>query len=424
MASLRQQQIRADLGSEVSPLSIVYRNLEELKPDPRNPRRHSKKQIEQIARSIRVFGFNVPCVVDEHLRLITGHGRLAAAKLLGMQQVPTICIAHLCESAIRAFRIADNRLTDISTWNRSALAEELQILQTANLDFDLSSTGFEIEQINLLTVELDPASAKRSEKLSEDLTNREPEITVTRPGDLWLLNNHRLFCGKAGDQRSYESLMKDGRASVVLTHLPPAANDDAELLFKIFSLLTEHSEPAALQLVITDHFFIQSLPIPQRAGVKLLDMCVAVKSRTEPGFLYQRQHDLIFVFESGKPEPSSKPQINRSNVWFYPRTRSRRSPAESRRAQVIQNELPVGLLADAIADSTARGGVVLDPFLGTGSTLIAAEQSGRVCYTIESDPFLLDRALRRWQKLTADTAVHEKCGKPFNQIGEERNGRN
>jgi len=238
MASLRHQQIRADFGSEVSPLSIVYRNLEDLKPDPRNPRRHSKKQIEQIASSIRVFGFAVPCAVDEHLRLITGHGRLAAAKLLGMHQVPTICIAHLCESAIRAFRIADNQLTDISTWNRSALAEELRILQTANLDFDLSSTGFEIEQINLLTVGLEPASAKQSEKLSEDLTNREPEIAVTRPGDLWLLNNHRLVCGNAGEQRSYESLMKGGRATIVLTHLPPAANDDAELLLKIFCLLT------------------------------------------------------------------------------------------------------------------------------------------------------------------------------------------
>ena len=129
------------------------------------------------------------------------------------------------------------------------------------------------------------------------------------------------------------------------------------------------------------------------------------------------------MFENGKAESSTKPQINRSNVWFYPRTRSRRRVSEPLNTAVIQNELPVALLADAIADCSASGGVVLDPFLGTGSTLIATEQTGRVCYAIESDPLLLDRALRRWQKVTGDTAVHEKCGRPFNQIGEERNVR-
>src|SRR4051812_6545870 len=142
MARPCEGELGRDQESKDTMLSIVDRNIDELKPDSRNPRRHSKRQVQQIARSIEAFGFNVPLTIDEHFRVINGHGRLAAAKLLGIKKVPTICIAYLSESQRRAFQIADNRLTQNSTWNRSALAEELHILQTSNLDFDLQSTGF------------------------------------------------------------------------------------------------------------------------------------------------------------------------------------------------------------------------------------------------------------------------------------------
>ena len=150
MAPLRQERLRQGSEKNTSPRSIVYCHVDELKLDPCNPRRHSKKQIRQIANSITTFGFNVPCIVDQELRVVSGHGRLAAARLLGIEQVPTICVAHLSECEIRAFQIADNRLSENSSWDRQLLSEQLQSLQALNLDFNIESTGFELPQIELL----------------------------------------------------------------------------------------------------------------------------------------------------------------------------------------------------------------------------------------------------------------------------------
>jgi ParB-like chromosome segregation protein Spo0J len=424
MAALRHNGLRPDYRCKKNTISIVYRNIDELKLDPRNPRRHSRKQVGQLARSIEAFGFNVPCIVDEHLQVINGHGRLAAARLLDMEQVPTICITHLSGPELRAFQIADNRLNENSTWNRATLAQELQILKTANLDFDLSSTGFEIEEINLLTVGLEPSSVIQPKELPEELRNTESEIAASRPGDVWVLGKHRLICGNPSDEKTYLLLMNGRRAVAVLTHVPAGAGDDAESLLNLFSGLAKHSDPAALQFVVADQFFMKSLAVAEGAGLRLLDVCVAVKTHVEvaPGHLYQKQHELVFVFENGKAEPLGEPQVNRSNVWFYPHARRRRA-YEERKAQRLQNYLPVALVADMITDSIAYGGIVLDPFIGTGTTLMAAEQTGRVCYAIESDALQLDRSMRSWQELTGKNAMHQERRMFFDQIGEERHGR-
>jgi len=423
MASLRHQQIRADFGSEVSPLSIVYRKLEELKPDPRNPRRHSKKQVERIANSIKVFGFVSPCLVDEHLRVICGHGRLAGAKLLGITRVPTVSLAHLSAEQIRVLQIADNRLAENSTWNKRILAQELQNLSKLSLDFNLDCTGFDLAEIDLLTKVLEPHFGA-CESSPKDPPKSEPQVAVTSPGDLWLLGNHRVICGDARHHHNYSVVTNDRLAAAVFTQIPLSANEDEELLLKVFPKLSERTQLAAFQFIVTDQRFIKNLVgAAAVAGLELADICVAVKQTAERGALYQNQKDLIFVFGNGKAQLSSKLHFERTNIWHHPGTRSRRRMSEPLNTDIIQNELPAALVGDAITDSTKHGGIVLDPFLGTGTTLIAAEQTGRICYGIESDPLLLDRALRRWQKVTGDTAVHEKCGRPFNQIGEERNGR-
>ena len=420
MAASRHDVLRPHHEVNTPALSIVYRNVGELKLDPRNPRRHSKKQIKQIGRSIQTFGFSVPLIIDENLRVISGHGRLAAAKLIGIEQVPTICVAHLSEAQIRTFQIADNRLTENSTWDKTALAQELQILQNASLDFDLESTGFEIPEINLLTLGLESKPATQPQKLSKELINRDFETAVSRPGDLWVLSDHRLVCGSAWEEETYALLTNGRRAAAVLTHVP---GGDVELLLELFSELVEHSDPAALQFIFADHLLMKNLATAEQVGLRLLDVCVAVKPHAEvaPGRLYQKQHDLVFVFRNGNAEPSCKPQAHRSNVWFYESARQRRAYGK-RKAQLVENQLPVALSAEAITDSTERGGIVLDPFLGAGTTLIAAEQTERACYGIESEPIELDQAVRRWQELTGKTAVHEKCGMSFDQVGEERDG--
>src|SRR5207248_903725 len=181
-----QGRIPTERGSKAAPLKIGYHRLSELKLDPRNPRRHSKKQIQQIARSIAAFGFNTPCIVDEQLRVVSGHGRLAAAKLLGISEVPTVLLTHLSELQVRAFQIADNRVGELSTWDKSQLAEHFETLLDITLDFNLESTGFDLGEIQLLVENRKPVP-RTKRTTSEELSCPEANETVTRTGDMWVL---------------------------------------------------------------------------------------------------------------------------------------------------------------------------------------------------------------------------------------------
>ena len=214
MVAPRNRNIKRVVGScgEASePLSIVYRNIEELKADPENPRLHSGKQIQQIARSIETFGFSVPLLVDRKLKLIAGHGRLAASKLLGIRRVPTVSLQHLSEVQARAFMIADNRLSENATWDDRLLAEQFKILAEVKLDFNLEVTGFDVGEIDVMIDGLTPARAGEEDP-ADRLPEMESAVQVTQVGDLWLLGHNRLVCGYALDGSAY-SLLMDGRRS-------------------------------------------------------------------------------------------------------------------------------------------------------------------------------------------------------------------
>lgn len=191
---------------EVTPLSIVYRTIDELTPLPNNARKHSKKQITQIANSIKAFGFNVPFLVDANLGLIAGHGRLAACQVLGIRQVPTIRLEHLDQSQMRAFMIAENRIAENATWNRSILAEHMKALAEVDLDFNLETTGFEMKEINLMVAGLTPSTVDRDHS-DEVLANAEIRNPVSRSGDVWRLGDHCLVCGDPSEARNYSSLL-------------------------------------------------------------------------------------------------------------------------------------------------------------------------------------------------------------------------
>jgi ParB-like nuclease family protein len=192
--------------------AIGHEAIDLLKPNARNPKKHSKRQIGQIARSIKTFGFNVPILVDAELRVIAGHGRLMAARQLGLAQVPTIRLEHLSPEQAKAFAIADNRLTEIGTWDDRLLGEQLRELSEVDLDFSLDVTGFDIPKIDLLiegvTAEPDSADAVPSAR---------PGLAVSRPGDLWQLGPHRLYCGSAIEESAYQALMGEERAVAVFT---------------------------------------------------------------------------------------------------------------------------------------------------------------------------------------------------------------
>ena len=196
-------------------IRVVYRPLEELVLDPRNPRRHSAKQIGQIARSIEAFGFNVPILIGEDLKVIAGHGRVLACRQLGLREVPTVSLEHLSEVQARAFMVADNRLTENSEWDDRLLAEQLKELSVQDLDFDLEATGFEIGEIDVRIESLEGISDEE-----DDLESISVGPAVTEPGDLWQLGDHRLYCGSALDPVAYATLLGSEQARAVFCDPP------------------------------------------------------------------------------------------------------------------------------------------------------------------------------------------------------------
>src|SRR5437588_5323956 len=177
---------------------IIYRPIDQLKPDPSNPRRHSKKQIRQIADSIKTFGFNVPVLVDADLNVKAGHGRLLACRELGITEVPTLCLDHLTPAQARAFMITDNRLTEIATWDDRLLAQQLKDLSLLGLDFSLEILGFEMGEIDLRIAALDDMPEPADDP-ADDLPEPSARPPLSRIGDLWLLDRHRVLCGNALD---------------------------------------------------------------------------------------------------------------------------------------------------------------------------------------------------------------------------------
>src|SRR5436190_14974305 len=432
-------------------LRIVYRRIDELRLDPANPRRHSKKQIRQILNSIDAFGFNVPILTDRYGNVIAGHGRLLAAKLRGMTEVPTLCLDHLSPAQIRAFMIADNRLTEISTWDERLLAEQLKELSLLGLDFDIESTGFEMGEIDLRIASLDDPLDPEDDPadvLPEALTGPP----ISKLGDLWRLGRHWVLCGNALDSEAFATLLGEDRATMVFTDPPynvpidghasglgaihhrpfPMASGEMDrpeftaFLRATFRNLAEFGIDGSLHYVCMDWRHIEEATAAGReAYTELKNLVVWVKDNPGMGSLYRSGHEFVFVFKHGRSAHRNNVQLggfgrNRSNVWRYPGANSfARGGAEGNLLALHPTVKPVALVADAILDCSARGDIVLDAFLGSGTGLIAAERTGRRCYGLELDPAYTDTTIRRWQALTGRNAHHAASGRSFDDLADE-----
>jgi DNA modification methylase len=424
-------------------IEVVYRGIETLRPDPHNPRRHTRQQIKQIAESIQAFGFNVPILVDRDLQVIAGHGRLLACRELGWTEVPTISLDHLSEAQAKAFLIADNRLTEIATWDDRLLAEQLKELSVLDLDFRLEATGFHMGEIDFRIESLNaPAAADPDDDVEEP---QGP--AVSRPGDLWLCGPHRLFCGNAVDAGAYRTLMAGEQAAMVFSDPPynvpidghatglgatqhrdfaMASGEMDTAAFTRFltdacGLLAANSRDGALHFIAMDWRHMGEILAAGRASYSALkNLCVWVKTNAGWGSLYRNQHELVFVFKKGIAQHRNNVELgkhgrNRTNVWEYGGANSFGRVSEEGNLLALHPTVkPVALVADAILDASARGEVVLDGFLGSGTTLMAAERVGRRCYALEIDPLYVDTAIRRWQRLTGDDARHAITGERFN----------
>jgi hypothetical protein len=430
--------------STTTQLCIRYLPIARLSPYPRNARTHSKHQILQIAESIKQFGFTNPILIDANATIIAGHGRVAAAKVLGITEVPTIQLESLSEEQIRAYILADNKLAENAGWDRSILAIELQHLLTVDNQFDVTITGFEIPEIDLI-LKQETAEADEDDELPEEGVGP----AVTQPGDLWLLGKHRIVCANSLHEDSYKKLMAGRRADMVFADPPfnvpvdgnvcgkgsihhrefeMASGEMSEAEFMAFlstsfRLLAKYSSPGSVHFHCMDWRHVgELLAAGKQVYDSLLNLCVWVKDNGGMGSLYRSRHELIFVFRNGKESHRNNVQLgrfgrNRCNVWEYPGINTLSKQGEEGNLLKLHPTVkPVQLIADAILDCSARGQIVLDPFLGSGSTLLAAERVGRICYGIEIDPLYVDVAVRRWQRQTGEQAVHAATKKTFAEM--------
>jgi len=425
---------------------IVWRAISSLKPFPKNPRRHPEAQIAALMKSIRRF-WTIPILIDETGTILAGHLRCEAAKRLGMTEVPTIMITGLSDSEKRAIVIADNRLPEQAIWDFDLLREHFREL--IDLDFDVELTGFSTGEIDLI---LDSDAAQEGSDAADDVSEFSVDgPAISRLGDTWDLDRHRLHCEDALKCESYERVMQGDIAQMVATDFPynvriqdhamgrgavrhrefkMASGEMSTLEFTRFlatsiHLMIKFSDDGSIHYLFIDWRHLPELlsaALPHYADWK--NLLVWNKDNAGQGSFYRSKHELIAVFKNG-----TAPHINnfglgangrhRTNVLDYPGVNSLH-PARAGDLGLHPTVKPVALIADLIRDCSRRNGVVLDPFGGSGTTILAAERTGRIARLIELDPLYVDVTLRRWEKITGVPARHAASGLSFEQVAAKR----
>lgn len=430
-------------------LQIEWVTVDSLRRNPHNPRTHSARQIRLLALSIEAFGFVVPAIIDGEGIVLAGHARLIAAEQLGLVQVPAIRVSNLSQEQMKAFVVADNRLAEIAAWDRQLLGKVLDQLAAIDLDFSIEATGFTMGEIDLI---IEGLAAETETEDEEELIEPVSGPPASKNGDLWHLGHHRVFCGNSLEPAAFEILMQGERAHAVFADPPynvriqghasgkgrirhrefaMASGEMSELEFTSFLMtslehLVENSVDGSLHFLCMDwRHLIYLLMAGRKYYSEIKNLCVWVKDNPGMGSLYRSQHELIAVFKNGAEPHRNNVELgrfgrNRSNVWQYPGANTfSRSGDEGNLLAIHPTVKPVALVADAIMDCTSRGDLVLDTFLGSGTTLIAADRIGRRCYGIELDPLYVDTAIRRWQRQTGERATLEGSDRTFDEIAAE-----
>lgn len=430
-------------------LKIENRDIATLSPYENNARTHSKKQVRQIADSITNYGFTNPVLITSAGQIIAGHGRVRAALLLSMTSVPTIVLDDLTDTQIRAYMLADNKLALNAGWDASILAIELQGLN--DLGFELELTGFSLAEIDVVFDTARDADPMREETRPEDEIVALADAAVCQRGDLWQLDRHGLVCGDARDRADYQSVTFGDPIDLIFTDPPynckidghvcglgkvkhrefaMAAGDMSQEDFTAFltttlGLAAAHCKDGAIAYVCMDWRGVEALSIAGRSAfTEQKQLCVWNKTNGGMGTFYRNKHELVFVYKVGTAPHTNSFGLGdtgryRTNVWDYPGISS---PTSSRAEDFARHPTPkpVALVADAIRDCTRRGEIVLDPFAGSGTTLIAAEICGRGARLIEYDPLYCDAIVRRYEQFTGKQAVLVRTGHTFEEVSELR----
>jgi len=419
-----------------------------LTPYSGNARTHSKKQIKQIADSIARFGFTNPVLIDDQGGIIAGHGRVLAAKSMGMTEVPCLRLSHLSEADKRAYVLADNKLALNAGWDKALLAIELQAL--VDVDYAVEVTGFSIGEVDAVLQEAAAAAPDGPDAL-EDAMPKPADIAVTKPGDVWQLGRHRLACGDAQDAGVYATLLAGEGVDAIFTDPPYnvpidghvsglgatrhrefafAAGEMSKEAFTAFLTTTLGHAAAtcrdgAIAFVCIDWRHMgELLAAGEAIFSELKNVCVCNKTNGGMGTFYRSKHEMVFVFKVGTAPHTNTFGLGdegryRTNVWDYAGVNTMKA---NRMDELGMHPTvkPVGLVADAILDVTRRSAIVLDPFGGSGTTLIAAEKTGRSARLIEFDPLYCDVIVRRYEAYTGKQAKLSATGETFETRAETR----
>jgi DNA modification methylase len=376
-------------------------NIDRLVPYARNARTHSKEQILQLRSSLREFGFVNPVIVDKDLNIIAGHGRILAAKEEGVTEVPCVFAEYLTEAQKRAYILADNRLAMNAGWDEQMLSVEIADLQAA--DFDVSLLGFDDAELNKLMGTVDDV---KDDDFDVDSELQKP--AVTKPGDLWLLGRHRLVCGDSTRQETYDLLMDGNLANLVVTDPPYNVNYEGtagkikndnmadekfyKFLLDAFCLAEKvMAKDASIYVFHADTEGLNFRRAFADAGFYLSGTCIWKKQSLVLGRSpYQWQHEPVLFGWKKSGKHSWYSDRKQSTIWEFDKPRKNADHPTMK---------PVPLLAYPILNSSMTGCIVLDPFGGSGSTLIACEQTGRSCYMTELDEKFCDVVTRRYIEL-------------------------
>jgi DNA modification methylase len=417
--------MQPDLRVESIPIDRVL-------PYAANARTHPDEQVAQIAASIAEFGFNVPVLLDDAGVLIAGHGRVLAAKQLGLDAVPAIRLSHLTETQARAYRIADNQIALNSGWDETLLAEELRALQAD--DMDLSLLGFDQETLDRL---LDDTLLEENEAAAEAADQPAPAppvVPVTRPGNLWLLGRHRLLCGDATSAADVARLLDGARPHLMVTDPPygvdydPAWRNEAGVSATMRTGKVANDDRAdwreAWALFPGDVVYVWHAGVHARTVIESLEAAgFAIRSQivwAKPRLVlgrgdYHWQHEpCLYAVRKGATGHWQGAR-DQTTLWQIAMVGS-----EDDAETVHGTQKPLECMRRPIINNSVPGEAVYDPFLGSGTTLIAAELTRRICFGIDIDPRYCDVVIERWQRLTGSAAILDGDGRRFADLKDQR----
>jgi len=411
-----------------APDAIETWPLAKLQPYAKNAKMHGADQVAKIAASMAEFGWTVPCLVADDGELIAGHGRVLAATQLGLLEAPVIVLGHLTEAQRRAYRIADNKLTELGSWDEALLSAELNDLLAE--DYDLSLIGFDDAELEaLLAGGVDPETASRE---GEDDVPEPPEAPISRPGDLWLLGKHRLLCGDATVATDVELLLGDVKPQLMVTDPPYGVEYDPGWRNKAGAATTKRTgkvlnddradwrEAWALfpgDVAYVWHGALHATTVAdslEASGFNIRSQIIWAKDRlvlSRGDYHWQHEPCLYAVKKTGKGHWAG--DRKQTTLW---QIANKGQDAET----VHGTQKPIECMRRPILNNSSQGQAVYEPFMGSGTTLIAAETTGRVCYGIELNPAYVDVAVQRWQQFTGKHAVLEGAGTSFDDLRSER----